>query len=261
MNMTLIKDIQPMEKITREYNFNYYPAGFWIRLAAFWMDALICISLAMSIWSIFSNILSINHFSIFFIFLFISYHVITIGKFGSTPGKSFFGLRVISFQAPKPSYLDALIRTLFYFFSEFFLFMGFIWIAINPYKQGWHDILANTAIIRAIRVSSLKRIIELFILTIIMVFVITVHFNTHLIYRTISSKLPSWRNLLSEEVVDVFVTEKEIMNNETKIINTRNGPYIIALPSNIKDGETYRVARDDSKGGTFYIKFVVVQRI
>ena len=33
----------------------------------------------------------------------------------------------------------------------FGLFIGFLWIACDPRKQGWHDKMANTVVVRARR--------------------------------------------------------------------------------------------------------------
>ena len=47
----------------------------------------------------------------------------------------------------KPSAAQCMIRYIGYFVSMFF-FLGFFWIGIDARKQGWHDKLARTVVIR-----------------------------------------------------------------------------------------------------------------
>ena len=42
-----------------------------------------------------------------------------------------------------------LIRYLGYYVSTLALFLGFLWIAFDPRKQGWHDKMANTVVVRS----------------------------------------------------------------------------------------------------------------
>jgi uncharacterized RDD family membrane protein YckC len=42
----------------------------------------------------------------------------------------------------------ALIRYLGYFVSAIGLFVGFVWVGLDPRKQGWHDHMAGTVVVR-----------------------------------------------------------------------------------------------------------------
>lgn len=68
----------------------------------------------------------------------------------ATPGKMVFGAKIVDARTGgAPSFRQHLIRYVGYFISTFFLCIGFLWIAFDPKKQGWHDKLAGTVVIRA----------------------------------------------------------------------------------------------------------------
>ena len=49
----------------------------------------------------------------------------------------------------RPSNGQLVGRYLAYYLSMLPLFAGFFWVAFDPRKQGWHDKLANTLVVRA----------------------------------------------------------------------------------------------------------------
>jgi len=67
----------------------------------------------------------------------------------ATPGKMLVRARIVdaaSGDTPRPS--QYLIRYLGYYLSMIPLFLGFVWIAFDARKQGWHDKLAGTVVVR-----------------------------------------------------------------------------------------------------------------
>ncbi|PIE43637.1 MAG: hypothetical protein CSA45_07030 [Gammaproteobacteria bacterium] len=77
----------------------------------------------------------------------------------ATPGKIMLKLKVLDADTGKPlSAGKAIIRYLAYFISAIPLCLGYIWIIFNPKKQGWHDLIANTVVVRSVndRFSSVK---------------------------------------------------------------------------------------------------------
>ena len=69
---------------------------------------------------------------------------------GATPGKSVFGLMVVDARSGTvPGFGQSLGRYLAYFVSALPLALGFLWIAFDSRKQGWHDKLAGTVVVRA----------------------------------------------------------------------------------------------------------------
>jgi uncharacterized RDD family membrane protein YckC len=67
----------------------------------------------------------------------------------ATPGKIVVNAMIVDAQTlGKPSTGQFIGRYLGYFVSTIPLFLGLIWVAFDPRKQGWHDKLAGTVVIR-----------------------------------------------------------------------------------------------------------------
>ncbi len=68
---------------------------------------------------------------------------------GATPGKMVTKMQVVDETSGQlPSMNQSIIRYFAYLLSTLPLFLGFFWIAIDPKKQGWHDKLASTVVIK-----------------------------------------------------------------------------------------------------------------
>ncbi|MGH2489765.1 MAG: RDD family protein [Candidatus Limnocylindria bacterium] len=68
---------------------------------------------------------------------------------GQTPGMMLFGLRVArDTDGAKPGLARSLLRYVGYVLSWVALFIGFIWVAFDSRKQGWHDKIAGTVVVR-----------------------------------------------------------------------------------------------------------------
>lgn len=68
---------------------------------------------------------------------------------GATPGKMAISAVVVdarTFGAPTTGQLVG--RYLGYYVSTIPLMLGFVWVAFDARKQGWHDKMANTVVIR-----------------------------------------------------------------------------------------------------------------
>ncbi len=67
---------------------------------------------------------------------------------GATHGKFLFECRVVDARTGRPpGWARATIRYLCYFVSLLPLGLGFLWIAWDKRKQGWHDKLAGTLVL------------------------------------------------------------------------------------------------------------------
>ncbi|MES1926349.1 RDD family protein [Salinisphaera sp. T31B1] len=67
----------------------------------------------------------------------------------ATPGKMAIGARIVDASTgAKPGAGRMVIRYLGYFVSTFPLGLGLIWVGIDRRKQGWHDKLAGTVVVR-----------------------------------------------------------------------------------------------------------------
>ena len=70
------------------------------------------------------------------------------GAGGRTPGKMLLGLRVIQASGDPMTPGIAFLRWVGYLISGPLFFLGFLWIAFDGRKQGWHDKIAATLVIR-----------------------------------------------------------------------------------------------------------------
>lgn len=67
----------------------------------------------------------------------------------ATPGKMVFSAVIADAKTlGKPTNAQLIVRYLGYYVSILGLMLGFVWIAFDKRKQGWHDKLAGTVVIR-----------------------------------------------------------------------------------------------------------------
>ena len=76
------------------------------------------------------------------------YFILFHGATGQTPGKRIVGLKLVQESGASLSYGTAFLRWVGGLISAFFLFLGFFWIAIDGKKQGWHDKIAKTKVVK-----------------------------------------------------------------------------------------------------------------
>ena len=70
---------------------------------------------------------------------------------GATPGKMVIHAKIVDADTGKPPTVgQCLGRYACYFISGLPLGLGFLWVAFDKKKQGWHDKLANTVVIKPI---------------------------------------------------------------------------------------------------------------
>jgi uncharacterized RDD family membrane protein YckC len=67
---------------------------------------------------------------------------------GMTVGGVVLRLQVVRQDGGPLTFLVALVRALAAAFSAVVLFLGFFWIAWDNDKQGWHDKIAGTVVVR-----------------------------------------------------------------------------------------------------------------
>ncbi len=66
----------------------------------------------------------------------------------ATPGKMLTKLTIVDAKTgKKPTLVQFLLRYVGYFVSSIFL-LGFIWVAFDKRKQGWHDKIAGTVVVK-----------------------------------------------------------------------------------------------------------------
>lgn len=77
----------------------------------------------------------------------LAYFVIFWATTGQTPGKMALGIKVIRTDGSPVTWGQAILRYIGYIISGLVLSLGFIWIAFDSKRQGWHDKIANTYVV------------------------------------------------------------------------------------------------------------------
>jgi uncharacterized RDD family membrane protein YckC len=75
------------------------------------------------------------------------YFTLFHGIAGQTPGKMLFRLQVTAVSGLPITIGTAFLRWVGYMVSGFFFFLGFLWVALDRKKQGWHDKIAMTQVV------------------------------------------------------------------------------------------------------------------
>ena len=77
------------------------------------------------------------------------YFVLMWWLIGGTLGQHVLGLRVVdAASGARISVLQSIGRFFGYLLSIWVLCLGLIWVGVDTYKQGWHDKLAHTYVLR-----------------------------------------------------------------------------------------------------------------
>ena len=67
----------------------------------------------------------------------------------ATPGKMLVSAQIVDAKTMgKPSTGQLIVRYIGYFISAFVFCIGFLWVAFDKRKQGWHDKIAGTLVVR-----------------------------------------------------------------------------------------------------------------
>jgi len=132
-----------LEEKPKEFALEY--AGFWIRLGAGVIDLLVLVCAAgiiayffpaPIIWVTSGIGISIAYLLGFWVWR------------GQTPGKMAVGVKIIRTDSSPIKWQCALRRFLGYIASLVTLFIGFIWVAFDDRKQGMHDKIADTYVVK-----------------------------------------------------------------------------------------------------------------
>ena len=139
-------------------------AGFVTRLAAWIIDVIIISAVSTLVGSI--GVVVINAFEyvqiapeksqnvvlalvlIFNVTFYLLYYIFLWSLAGQTIGKAIMGLRIVRTDGSRLSGRRAFIRLLGYWISAI-LFLGYLWVLVDPRRQGFHDKLAGTMVVYA----------------------------------------------------------------------------------------------------------------
>jgi len=131
--------------------------GFWLRFVAsivdnIWMGILmiVLITLFSSLGLMDANMETINLEGILlqvvvpFVLIMLLWR-----RYSSTPGKMMFNAKILDAKTYQPVSTGRLfVRYIGYFVSVIPLCLGFVWIGFDSKKQGFHDKLAGTVVVR-----------------------------------------------------------------------------------------------------------------
>ena len=135
-------------------------AGFWIRTGAAIVDAiLLCIvTLPMLIPTYGWDYLTGDHFIAGPADFLISYVLPASAVIAfwvtkqATPGKMAVSTVIVDAETGRaPTLGQAILRYVGYFVAMILLMLGILWVAFDKRKQGWHDKLAGTVVVRQTR--------------------------------------------------------------------------------------------------------------
>lgn len=101
--------------------------------------------LQAGIWGNMSGRFLVGH-GIISLIIGMAYFTYFHGAIGQTPGKILLKLKVIGTTGKKLTYGVAFLRWVGCIISSLALFLGFLWVAFDSKKQGWHDKIAGTVV-------------------------------------------------------------------------------------------------------------------
>jgi uncharacterized RDD family membrane protein YckC len=132
-------------------------AGFWIRVGASLIDSLFLLGVSYLIFNPIRRAMGygpemlspVDYMEMVVNFL---YMILLTWWTGQTLGKMLLGIRVVSArQGDRRKQLtlgQVLLREVIgKLLSAIVLGLGYLWVAWNPKKQGWHDLIAKTYVI------------------------------------------------------------------------------------------------------------------
>lgn len=152
------QDITQGQDMTQGQDIEY--AGFWIRACASLIDSILVLALTLPLlvyiygWDYFDSeglVAGTADFLISWVGPAVAVVLFWIYR-QATPGKMVLSLRVAdAASGGPPSTAQCIGRYLAYFPAMIPLFAGLIWVGFDKRKQGWHDKLAGTVVLRTRR--------------------------------------------------------------------------------------------------------------
>lgn len=131
--------------------------GFWARVGATIIDSILILIIIFPILTAFygtaywesENIVEgPMDFLLTYIFPMVAIIAFWLLK-QATPGKIAISAKIVDAKTGgEPSIGQYIIRYIAYFLSTIPLCLGFIWVAFDSKKQGWHDKIAGTVVVR-----------------------------------------------------------------------------------------------------------------
>ena len=131
--------------------------GFWLRVVAALIDTvLLTIIIFPILWAVYGPTYLVGDrfiqgpvdFLVTWVLPAVAAVLFWIAR-QATPGKMAIGARIVDAgTGGKPSTGQLVLRYFGYYLSMFPCFLGILWIAFDRRKQGWHDKIARTVVVR-----------------------------------------------------------------------------------------------------------------
>ena len=138
-------------------NDNVEYAGFWVRVLASLVDSVLMVLIILPVlYGVYGDhYLASGHLVAGFWDFMLSYVLPAVATVlfwaykSATPGKMLIRARIVDARTGrKPTTGQLLLRYLGYFAAMLPLMLGILWVAFDRRKQGWHDKIAGTVVIR-----------------------------------------------------------------------------------------------------------------
>ena len=132
-------------------------AGFWVRVGASLIDTILMMVIVVPVLSMIygkgywaSEAVFLGAWDLLFNYIFPAIVVIVFWIVKSaTPGKILLDISIVDAKTGgKPSNGQLIGRYFAYYVSVLPLMLGFIWVGFDKRKQGWHDKLAGTVVVK-----------------------------------------------------------------------------------------------------------------
>ena len=130
--------------------------GFWARVVASLIDTVLLVLVTWPLTYLvygrkgFAKVFMHGPVDVLINFILPAVLIIWLwSKLQATPGKMAMSAKIVDADTgAEPTLQQLLIRYVGYFVSAIPLCLGFFWVGFDRRKQGWHDKMANTVVIR-----------------------------------------------------------------------------------------------------------------
>jgi uncharacterized RDD family membrane protein YckC len=128
----------------------FVKAGWWDRFTASFIDGLILLAASLGVGLVIGVARAGVNASLAGVILDVAYFVYFWSDLGGgrTPGMRVKGIAVVGTDGRPISAVRAFVRWIMFLVSFYALTIGLLWAAWDRQKQGWHDKVAGTYVIR-----------------------------------------------------------------------------------------------------------------
>jgi uncharacterized RDD family membrane protein YckC len=122
--------------------------GFWAKAGALWADLLVITGISAGLDPLAMG----AHLGALVALTPAVYFVGFWGSLGRSPGMWLVGVRVVRAEdGGRLGFRRSLLRAAGYLLDLASCFIGFGWAALDPHRQGWHDKIAGSYVVRRLR--------------------------------------------------------------------------------------------------------------